>query len=270
MSIPMSNSSSNSAPRYVQNSTSPFELQSLLKSGEQGIYEISLPGIVEARTDSSPESGAQRTGITLLARGLEPDTAGEYVSWIVQSLNAIPEPDYQEVARVTGTHIGIVDFGLLYGVEVNFPEKLTVAYRLTTDSCKYASPIKVAISQVVEQAQALAESHLGSGFHEVKIITPAEDPRIPNWSRHDPSAGCQTCVGQAVTFHMYRVVVGELTDRGMAHSVLGVENAERAFREREHLLSAPGGLEEIKKYEDALGNYREQGRRRAQELFGKR
>lgn len=270
MSIPMSNSSSNSVPKYSQNSVSPFELQSLLHDGEQGIYEISLPGIVESREHSSVESGTQRTGITLLARGMDPGTAGEYVSWIVQSLNAIPEPDYQEVARLTGTHIGIVDFGLLYGVEVNYPESLTVAYRLTTDSCKYASPIKAAISQVVEQAQALAESHLGSAFNKIKIITPAEDPRIPTWSRHDPSAGCQTCVGQAVTFHMYRVVVGELTDRGMAHSVLGVENAERAFREREHLLNAPGGLDEIKKYEVQLESYREQGRRRAQELFGKK
>ena len=269
MSLPMSNSSSNATPSYVPMSHSPFELEALLHSGAQGIYEISLPGVAEAMTDSSPES-SQRSGMMFFARGLEPETAGEYVSWIVQSLNAIPEPDYQEVAHVTGNHIGIVDFGLLYGVEVNFPESLTVAYRLTTDSCKYAATIKAAIVQVVHQAQALAENHLGSGFKEVKIITPAEDPRIPNWLRSDPSAGCQTCVGQAVTFHMYRVVVGELTDRGMARSVLGVESAERAFREREHLLSAPGGLDEIKRYEEELANFREQGRKRAQELFGRR
>lgn len=268
MSAHMSTSSSNPAAQVQSGTPSPFELEAQLKSGVGGIYQISLPGMTEAVSDPSPDGVARKSGMTLLARGLDPESAGEYVSWIVQSLNAIPEPDYQEVAQVTGNHIGIVDFGLLYGIEVNFPERLTVAYRLTTDSCKYAGPIKSAISQVVGQAQALAESHLGSGFAEVKIITPAEDSRIPNWNRSDPSAGCQTCVGQAVTFHMYRVVVGELTDRGMAHSVLGVENAERAFKEREHLLRAPGGIEEIRKYEQGLADFRAQGRRRAQELFG--
>ena len=268
MSSQMSTSSSNSAARIEPGKSSPFELEAQLLNGVGGIYQISLPGITEAVTESSPDDTARKSGMTLLAHGLDPETAGGYISWIVKSLNAIPEPDYQEVAHVTGNHIGIVDFGLLYGVEVNFPESLTVAYRLTTTSCKYAGRIKEAITQVVEQAQAVAESHLGSGFNEVKIITPADDPRIPNWTRSDPSAGCQTCVGQAVTFHMYRVVVGELTDRGMANSVLGVENAERAFREREHLLSAPGGLEEIAKYERGLADFRAQGRKRAQELFG--
>lgn len=118
--------------------------------------------------------------VQIYATGLPSQLSQDLGATILSGLTGIAEPDYR--GSMGESLVDIVNFGLVYGITMNYPHRLEVFLRLTSPTCHARKQIEDEVMGVLTEADARLARHLGrEGFASIRIVTDHE--RVPRWTQ---------------------------------------------------------------------------------------
>lgn len=118
--------------------------------------------------------------VQIYATGLQSQLAQDLGATILSGLTGIAEPDYR--GSMGESLVDIVNFGLVYGITMNYPHRLEVFLRLTSPTCHARKQIEDEVMGVLTEADARLAKHLGrEGFASIRIVTDHE--LVPRWTQ---------------------------------------------------------------------------------------
>ena len=176
--------------------------------------------------------------VRIYARGLSPELAQDFGVTILSGLTGIAEPDYR--GSMGESLVDIVNFGLVYGVTIDYPHRLEVFLRLTSPTCHARREIEQEVMQVLTQADARLAKHLGrEGFASIRVVT--DHPLVPKWSQKDITQQFRAATDREKIFKALCVATG-LLQQGQ----LPDELFEYGIKLRQQLIEqkGPGALEQ--------------------------
>jgi metal-sulfur cluster biosynthetic enzyme len=118
--------------------------------------------------------------VQIYATGLPSQLSQDLGATILSGLTGIAEPDYR--GSMGESLVDIVNFGLVYGITMNYPHRLEVFLRLTSPTCHARKQIETEVMGVLTEADARLAKHLGrEGFASIRIVTDHE--LVPRWTQ---------------------------------------------------------------------------------------
>jgi metal-sulfur cluster biosynthetic enzyme len=118
--------------------------------------------------------------VQIYATGLPSQLSQDLGATILSGLTGIAEPDYR--GSMGESLVDIVNFGLVYGITMNYPHRLEVFLRLTSPTCHARKQIEDEVMGVLTEADARLAKHLGrEGFASIRIVTDHE--LVPRWTQ---------------------------------------------------------------------------------------
>jgi metal-sulfur cluster biosynthetic enzyme len=150
--------------------------------------------------------------VRIFTRGLEPRLAQDFGATVLSGLVGIAEPDYR--GNMGESLVDIVNFGLVYGITIDYPQRMEVFLRLTSPTCHARKEIEGEVMQVLTEADNRLSGHLGrEGFNSIRVVT--DHQLVPQWTQAAISPEFRAATDREKMFKALCVATG-LINRGQA------------------------------------------------------
>jgi metal-sulfur cluster biosynthetic enzyme len=146
--------------------------------------------------------------LRIFVRGLEPKLAQDFGATVLSGLVGIAEPDYR--GSMGESLVDIVNFGLVYGVTIDYPQQMEVFLRLTSPTCHARKEIEQEVMEVLREADARLSKYLGrEGFATIRVVTDHE--LVPKWTQQAITQQFRAATDQEKVFKALCVATGLLS-----------------------------------------------------------